>query len=426
MKSVKIDAHAVTPLPEHEKDEFLRYLTSSLKCTVSPGESKEDKLTAIARKLIGPGLVLAPDDEQVAHITDCLESGHVGIVSMSLAAEPEENRAAIESCLAGEVKVLVAEQPCSENLPPIPFRYIVHWSLPQSLQEYLHAFRYFATSGNEKFAVLLYNPADRYHQEEFIKRKYGTGPLHEKHYRESLSSLDIIDEYASTGGCRIQFIKKVFDLEQDPGECGNCDNCKKSIAEKSRGAIDTDKSRVLLRCIVETREKFGVHILSDIVLGTNSKRIQEYKLARASTFGALRDTNRKVVKQLFDILIRHGYLKRTAGSYPTLYLTSFGKKLLGTTPVHPLELPKRMTVQPGEQLDAALVETVRNYRRAQAKLLNIPAFMVFSDAVLMNVVKKCPQSEKELKSISGFGETTWRICGEGLLKVVRTYAADTR
>ena len=412
-------------ISEEEKQLFRTYLTSSLKCAVSPGESKDEKLIAITRKLVGPGLIITPDDEHAEHTAECLNNASINCSCVSLAGSPEENQAVVDSCLSGAVKVLVVDQPCSENLPQIPFKYIVHWCLPQSLKEYVCDLRHCALYNGEKYAILLYNPGDRYLQEEIIKQKYEADPALQDTFHALLAELDMMDEYAAFTGCRMQFLTKVFGLEKLPDECGNCDNCRKLTAERSLDGIDIEKTRLLLRCIVETREKFGISVLMDVLRGSVSKRVREYSLTKASTFGVLRSSTRKEIAELFNYLIYHGYIKRTSGTYPALYLTALGKKLMGNVVVHPLELPKKMTLHPDEKLDIALMETVRNFRRAQAKLLNIPAFMVFSDKVLKEIVKVCPQSEKELRAVKGFGESTWRICGEGLLKIIRAYFTES-
>ena len=424
MSLVKIPRSSLK-VSEKEKQLFRTYLTSSLKCAVSPGELKDEKLIAITRKLVGPGLIITPDDEHAAHTAECLNNASIDCSCVSLAEPPEENQAVVESCLSGTIKLLVVDKPCSENLPQIPFKYIVHLCLPQSPKEYVRDLRHCALYDGEKFAILLYNPGDRYLQEEIIKRKCEADPALQDTFHVLLAELDLMDEYAAFTGCRMRFLTKVLGLEKLPGECGNCDNCRKLTAEQSLDGIDIEKTRLLLRCIVETREKFGISVLTDILRGSVSKRIREYTLTKASTFGVLRSSRKKEIAELFNYLIYHGYIKRTTGTYPALYLTALGRKLMGNVIVHPLELPKKMTLHPDEKLDIALMEAVRNFRRSQAKLLNISAFMVFSDEVLKEIVKVCPQSEKELKAVKGFGEGTWRICGEGLLKVIRSYVAGS-
>jgi len=64
---------------------------------------------------------------------------------------------------------------------------------------------------------------------------------------------------------------------------------------------------------------------------------------------------------------------------------------------------------------------MRNYRRAQAKLYNVPAFRIFSDRVLKEIVQKYPQTKEEMLEIRDFGEQKWAVCGEGILRLLQSY-----
>ena len=409
-------------IPDNSHEIFNLSFPSGLKCTVSPGRSKEEKLIAITSKLVYPGLVITPDDDQVRFISECLEKTKVICVSVCLDNDPEENLEIINSFISSKADVLLIDSSTAENLPEFSCNYIIHWMLPVSVKDYVRDFRFLKKSSMEKYAVLLYDPADRYFQENIISLRYGSSKDIQK---EMLADLDEMEEYAQTSLCRIHFLHKALGVEEPLKECGNCDNCRKSLAKQSLGDNDRETFTILLTCITETREKFGIQTLSDVIKGTKSGRITEYRLDRATTFGTLRDLKRKDIKQLFDRLIHLGYCKRTSGTYPSLYLTSLGKRFTGNIPFQVLELPKKMSVNQDEHLDMVLFEAVRNYRRGEAKLLNISAFMVFPDRVLKEIVKLQPQTQKELKTVKGFGEKSWDLCGEGLLKVVRRHRAET-
>ena len=86
-----------------------------------------------------------------------------------------------------------------------------------------------------------------------------------------------------------------------------------------------------------------------------------------------------------------------------------GKRVLGSVPVNPVKLPKRLELLEGETVDIALMEKVRNFRRKQAKYLNIPSFSLFSDTVLKRLVQTCPTTEDQLMKVYGFGNDKMAI-----------------
>lgn len=408
--------------PESTQKIFQSYFQTGLKCTVSPGKSKEEKLIAITSKLMYPGLVIAPDDEHVRYISEYLEKANVICVSVFLDNDPEENQAIIKSFISGKSNVLLVDSSTAENLPDLSCNYIIHWMLPDSVRNYVRDFRFFKKSPVEKYAVLLYDPEDRYFQENIIFHRFGSSK--DKH-EAMLKDLDKIEEFTQTSLCRLHFLQELLGFTEPVKECGNCDNCRRSLAKRSLGERDKEDFNILLRCVSETREKFGIQTLSDVLKGTKSGRVTEYSLDRATTFGAFPNLKRKDIRKLFDRLIHLGYCKRTSGVYPSLYLTTLGKRFTGNISAQVLELPKKMSLNPDEHLDMVLFEAVRNYRRGQAKLLNISAFMVFPDRVLKEIVNTLPKTERELKEVKGFGKRSWDLCGEGLLKIVRKHIAET-
>lgn len=402
---------------------YKSYFSQPLKCAVSPGLEKKEKLLSIVNRLSAPGLIIAPDADVVAFVADILESSSVSFGSVSFEDDTDDYAKTIDSFMSGSLKILIADLASSENETKLPCNYVIRWSLPQTIEEYVGDFRFFAESNRPKYSILLYDPADRYYQEESIAKKCA-GSLEQR--REILRSLDAMERYATTRECRIGVLKRELGLEKSPELCGNCDNCKKSLAGQTIKEIDGDMIHAILACITETREKFGIQVLTDILRGRRSQRIREYKLDRSSAFCSMKNTSPKEIRGVFDRLFESGYCRRTTGPYSSVFLTSLGKKLLGNKDIQPLELPKKMSLRPGESVDMALMESIRNYRRAQAKFHNIPVFKVFNDRVMKEILLHNPTNEKDLKNITGFGEKSWNICGEGLLKVLRRYAAETR
>ncbi|MFC1729310.1 RQC domain-containing protein [candidate division KSB1 bacterium] len=402
------------------RQQFARIQTSDIKCAVSPGNDKEPKLIAVCRKLPGTGLVIAPDHEYVRHIADTLDGAAVRCAALHTGDPPEEQAADLQHVINQTVKVCIADESSVGALNDRSFRFLVHWCLPASPAHYLHDLCFYCSAAPGSFAVLFYEPEDRYLREEELKRTYGESL---SGLRKHLDELDAMEGYVTTESCRIAYLARYAGDAPALFECGNCDNCRKAEASKILEHIDAAKAKLLVQCCMETREKFGVNLLTDVVKGTMSGRVKEYGLVRAGAFGVLKESSRAEIKTLFNELIRHGFLKRTGSTYPTLYLTQLGKNLVGSF-VHPIELPKRMSIGTGESVDFALIEVVRNFRRETARQLNLPAFMVFSDTVLKQIVQNAPQTEQGLKKVKGFGGTTWELCGEALLRVIRAYNAE--
>jgi ATP-dependent DNA helicase RecQ len=74
--------------------------------------------------------------------------------------------------------------------------------------------------------------------------------------------------------------------------------------------------------------------------------------------------------------------------------------------------------------DDPLFLRLRTLRRALADELNVPAYIVFSDAVLMQIARRRPQTSLELLGISGVGQVKLVRYGELFLDAVRSFVAE--
>jgi len=69
-------------------------------------------------------------------------------------------------------------------------------------------------------------------------------------------------------------------------------------------------------------------------------------------------------------------------------------------------------------LDADLLDRLREWRASRAKELKVPAFVVFTDATLVAIAEQRPADERELVAISGIGPSKVTRFGDDVLAVV--------
>jgi ATP-dependent DNA helicase RecQ len=75
---------------------------------------------------------------------------------------------------------------------------------------------------------------------------------------------------------------------------------------------------------------------------------------------------------------------------------------------------------PGDgDVDAALFERLKRARRKLAEERQVPAYVIFSDAVLLEMVERRPQNLAELARISGIGPTKLERYGKHFLAEIR-------
>ena len=61
------------------------------------------------------------------------------------------------------------------------------------------------------------------------------------------------------------------------------------------------------------------------------------------------------------------------------------------------------------------------WRMERFKKDNIPAYMIMHQTTLMDIAAYIPHTKKELLSIKGFGETSFKKYGEEILAITALY-----
>ena len=72
----------------------------------------------------------------------------------------------------------------------------------------------------------------------------------------------------------------------------------------------------------------------------------------------------------------------------------------------------------------ALWQRLRDWRAETAEQHGVPAYVIFQDATLIELVQQQPQSDAALQQISGIGSHKAKTYGASLLEVLHTHAAE--
>lgn len=91
--------------------------------------------------------------------------------------------------------------------------------------------------------------------------------------------------------------------------------------------------------------------------------------------------------------------------------------------VAPSKAPRVKPEPPTDQQGAALFEALRAWRLERRKADDVPAYIVFSDAVLIEVSKRRPTTDADLLAIPGIGPAKLASYGVEVLAVVAEHAA---
>ena len=80
---------------------------------------------------------------------------------------------------------------------------------------------------------------------------------------------------------------------------------------------------------------------------------------------------------------------------------------------------------PAADADAGLLAALKAERLRLAQAGNVPAYIVFSNAVLEDMAARCPSTMDEFLEVSGVWAVKAQRYGENFLHVIEQYAQDT-
>ncbi len=327
-----------------------------------------------------------------------------------------EQRAANQlQFLREEATVMVATIAFGMGIDKPDVRFVAHLDLPRSLEGYYQETGRAGRDGLPAEVMLLWGAGDVVQQRRMIDMSEGS----EDFKRQARARLDTLVALAETTGCRRQMLLAHFGEDSEP--CGNCDTC----LQPPQTWDATDAARKALSCVYRTGQRYGAGHLVDVLRGEMSEKVSERGHDQVSTFGIGAELDEKTWKGVFRQLVARGLLAVDHERFNALVLTESSRPLLkGETEFH-LRQPtarRKSRREPRfvgrDARDDGLFERLRSWRADTARERNVPAYVIFHDATLMEIAHVRPGSIDELAGISGVGDRKLEAYGEQILALV--------
>ncbi len=331
---------------------------------------------------------------------------------------PHEQRSDVyHAFVYDEVQIIVATIAFGMGIDKSNIRFVVHMSLPKTVENYYQEMGRAGRDGEASEVLLLYSAADMIQQKHFIQQIQDTA--YASHMHEKLSA---IYRYASSEICRHQMIAKYFEDEID--ECKNrCDNCSED--EKERTDITTQAQK-LLSAIYKTSQMFGKNYIVDILRGSKEQKILANSHDRLSVYAIGMEYSKKqwfvIIDRLLEIeaisLNEHkGMVLLEEG---ILILKGRSKILIDSTRLHVKESKVKKVVDEVLDFNSDLFEKLKILRAAIAKENSVPAYIVFSDKTLKEMARDVPQNEDEMLAVNGVGAKKLQQYGEQFIALLKS------
>ena len=309
-------------------------------------------------------------------------------------------------------------------------RFVAHLDAPKNLEAYYQETGRAGRDGLPADAWMTYGIADVMN----LLRLIDTGEVNARQARIERQKIDALIGYCETVSCRRQVLLGYFG-ERDHQPCGNCDNCREPPAFWD-GTIAAQKA---LSAVYRTGQRFGAHYLVDLLLGNNNERIKRFGHDQLKTFGIGTELDRRNWLAIFRQLAAQGLVVPDFAGHGGLALgTGAAEVLRGTRTVHfrldsapaKPERKRRLGADAAAgsaELDPAtrkLWDRLRAWRLAEARQQKIPPYVIFHDAVLLEIARRRPVSLPALGQISGLGPAKRERYGNAVIAIVAAFSAE--
>lgn len=392
---------------------------------VIKSSSKDEKLIDLIRERGDrSGIVYCATRKNVESVCELLCDNGFSATRYHAGLDEYERRKNQEGFVFDRKNIMVATNAFGMGIDKSNVTYVIHYNMPKNIESYYQEAGRAGRDGGEADCILLYSPKDVRLNRFMIENSEGNDELtieeNEQIRERDFERLKHMTFYSTTNDCLRGFILRYFGGDKK-AYCGKCSNCL-SVHKLVDVTIDAQK---IMSCIARTGQRYGKTVICDVLKGSKSEKILKAELNNQSTYGIMKEVTARHIFGTIDFLAEKEYISSDNETEVLKLLPKsrdvlFGRERLVMKKVENSEKVVK-THRPEVPVNSELLDALKALRKSIASKKSVPAYVIFSDATLTDMCKKCPETPDEMLEVSGVGRTKLEKFGKEFLEVIAKF-----
>lgn len=403
----------------------------NLSLTVRRGLNKKEKIKSIVHFIRQHrdqcGIIYCMKRSDTEMLVEELSLFQIKATSYHAGLSPQKREQAQNDFIHDRVDVVCATVAFGMGIDKSNIRWVIHFNMPGSIENYYQEIGRAGRDGAKSDTLLFYSMSDLIVLRQFAEE---SGQV-----EINLEKLNRMQRYCETDVCRRRILLSYFGEEVEK-DCGNCDVCKNPPL-RFDGSILVQKA---LSAVVRTNQQIGVEMLIHILRGAARTELTEKGFHHIKTYGAGRDLSYMEWKEYIYQMIQLGFLEIDYAHANRLKVTALGTKVLYGKATAQLAKyippePEKKKAKTGsekkgfkaqpirpiesESVDEILWDALKQLRKQLADRESRPAYHIFTDDSLEDMVAQKPITLGDFNLIRGVGQIKLEKYGRVFVSLIR-------
>jgi ATP-dependent DNA helicase RecQ len=367
------------------------------------------------------GIIYCASRRKVDELTEQLAGKGFQVAAYHAGLTNEQRNSVQEAFKKDQIQLIIATVAFGMGVNKSNIRFVIHFELPRTIEAYYQETGRAGRDGVAAEALMLVDPADIARMRSWIEKDENNSRT-----EVAIQRFNQMAAFAQAQTCRRLVLLNYFG-ESSQKPCGNCDIC----IDPPKQFDGTELARKALSCVYRVNQSFGMTHVIDVLRGSQTSRIQQLGHDKLSTYGIGKDQSHDYWLSVLRQLVHCGLLQQDISQHSVLKLQEAARAVLRAEQTLQLAVPRLVQTKTSssskttapQNYDRKLFARLKVLRKAIAERDDVPPFVVFSDATLIEMAQACPTNSVEFLAISGVGQTKLGRYGADFLDLISDYLA---